>query len=110
MKTPDPAEVNSGDRIVMKSGKPPLFNMDTIAAHSTLPEGNGGTWCLPSGRALADFALSAGFAAPRVWLGMTPTPRQAADRSSAGNLHIYATHTRRRDGRDYAAGHTVEER
>lgn len=94
----------------MKSGKPHLFNMDTIAAHSTLPDGSGGPWCLPSGRALADFALSAGFAAPRVWLGMTPEHRQAADRSNAGNLDLCLTSARRRDARDCVAGHAVEER
>jgi hypothetical protein len=94
----------------MKSGKPHLLDMEAIAGHSTFPEESRGTWCLPSGRALADFALSAGFAAPRMWLGMAPAPRQATDRSNAGNPQIYMPHTRRRDTRDYAASPNAEER
>jgi len=87
----------------MKPGKPHLFDMNTIASHTTLPAESAGVWCLPSGRALAEFVLSAGFATPRVWLGKT-TARQ---HSTSIDEDICVLPARRRDARDFVA---IEER
>jgi len=87
----------------MKPGKSQLFDINSIASHTTLPAEAAGVWCLPSGRALAEFVLSAGFATPRVWLGKTKTGRHSA------SIHedICVPPARRRDARDFAA---IEER
>lgn len=96
----------------MKPGKSHLLDLDSVAAHPSLPAASGGTWCLPSGRALAEFALNGGFAAPRVWLGLTPNPLTHIPGAPAlsGDAHAYVPHHRRRDSRDFSPSHTVEER
>lgn len=87
----------------MKPGKSQIFDMDTIASHTALPAESAGVWCLPSGRALAEFVLSAGFATPRVWLGKT----KAGGHSAPIPEEICLPPARRRDARDFAA---IEER
>lgn len=97
----------------MKPGKSHLLDLDGVAAHPSLPaDTSAGTWCLPSGRALAEFALNGGFAAPRVWLGLTPNQRTpiVSHPSASGDTDAYTPHHRRRDSRDFPSSHAVEER
>lgn len=93
----------------MKPGKSHVFDIHTLAAHPSLPAVNSGTWCLPSGRALVEFALSAGFAAPRVWLGMAPRNEEGRHPAAQGPS-IDLPPSRRRENREYCASAAVEER
>jgi len=64
MKIPEATEVSNGDKALMKSEK---THTQDVSAGMCAAWMQGGRWCLPSGRLLGEFALQAGFLAPRLW-------------------------------------------
>jgi hypothetical protein len=72
MKTPHPAEVNSGDQVSMKL--------------------NASQWRLPSGQPLGEYALEAGFVVPSLWATMR---RPKATGTQDPRTHAFAPYRRR---------------